>query len=212
MADDSRLQFRSKENRASAISHLSSLSEADLCHLKKIITREISKRKVLKIGENRTNTINSSFGFYKAIKGLNRSVCSRMSKIDLLFSQDWSHLFKSQNEDKKYYVYFHLDPTVFSKAFSAHYGCKSGIPFYVGKGCGARAFDLNRNQGHGTAIRQILDKGYTKEEIVIIAYQDLTESQALEIESKLIYLFGSIYERGRKDAYLLNLDIPARPF
>ena len=59
-------------------------------------------------------------------------------------------------------------------------------------------------------IKEALDKGYEKKDIVKIVFSGLTESKALEIESKLILFFGSIYER-KKGASLYNLDIPSRP-
>mgnify|MGYP000373087046 CR=1 FL=1 len=59
-------------------------------------------------------------------------------------------------------------------------------------------------------IKEALDKGYEKKDIVKIVFSGLSERKALEIESKLILFFGSIYER-KKGASLYNLDIPSRP-
>lgn len=212
MPPETRRFFCSKANRDQAKLHLSMMSEADLNHLLKIVKREIALRKSSKASSSEADTINPSFGFFQKLKGLSQHLDSRLNKLEPLLKQDWSHLYKCSGTDKKYYVYFHLDPTVKSKKFSSIYGCKSGIPFYVGKGSGMRAYDLKRNQGHGAAIKQLISKGYTKSEICLIAYSGLTEAKALEIEAKLIYLFGSIYQRDRKNSILLNLDIPITPF
>jgi hypothetical protein len=86
-----------------------------------------------------------------------------------------------------------------------------GVPFYVGKGCGQRAWDLKRNEGHGVELRQLLAKQHTPEQIVHLIRENLTERAALEIESKLVYFFGTKFERTRQ-GMLVNLDIPKRPF
>jgi hypothetical protein len=84
------------------------------------------------------------------------------------------------------------------------------MPFYIGKGTLSRAHDLERNQGHGIRIRQLLSEGYQKPQIVSVLSSRLSEAQAFELESKLIYFFGTIYEKSRK-GMLLNLDISLRP-
>lgn len=129
-----------------------------------------------------------------------------------LLEQDWSHLF-SGDPERKYYVYLHVSPNTKSIRF-IHEKCRiksNGLPFYVGKGCGNRAYDLNRNQGHGVILSQLQNKGYTGIEIVHIVKDKLTEAEAFELESKLIYFFGTRYEKGRK-GMLVNLDIPLKPY
>ena len=130
--------------------------------------------------------------------------------LDGLLDQDWSHLF-SGDDTPKYYVYVHYAPN--NKAVR-YVGEKavlrlSGLPFYVGKGVGDRAFDLKRNQGHGATIKELLLR-HKPNDIVSIIKDGLTEAQALELESKLIYFFGTRYESGRR-GLLVNLDIPKRP-
>ena len=61
-------------------------------------------------------------------------------------------------------------------------------PFYVGKGTGNRAFDINRNEGH-KKVRQYLDK-IGKEIQIVKIKENLTEGEALALESKLIDIFG----------------------
>lgn len=135
----------------------------------------------------------------------------RRKYLKCILAQDWSHLFPKCGGNPDFYVYVHVDPS--EKIFITDRnsgGNYKGNPFYVGKGTGNRAWDLKRNQGHGKKIQEVLGKGYGKENIVYIPFSNLTESKAYEIESKLIYFFGTIYE-GRKNATLYNLDIPKRP-
>jgi len=70
---------------------------------------------------------------------------------------------------------------------------------------------LKRNQGHGIELNQLLNRGNTPEQIVCIIKDGLSEAEALEIESKLIYFFGTKFERHRR-GILVNLDMPSRPF
>ena len=143
---------------------------------------------------------------------MERPCFTRSQYLKSLLKQDWSHLFpEKENSSSDYYVYIHTDPS--DKVFVTDVdsgGNYCGMPFYVGKGIGNRAYDLKRNQGHGKKIKEVLDKGYEKKDIVKIVFSGLSESKALEIESKLILFFGSIYER-KKGASLYNLDIPPRP-
>lgn len=132
--------------------------------------------------------------------------------LDELLKQDWSYLFPGGDEDGRYYVYIHYQPNGrLTKFISPEIKLRiKGTPFYVGKGTGNRAFDLNRNQGHGEILRSIIKAGAKPDEVVAIVKDNLTESEALQLESKLIYFFGTRYERGRR-GLLVNLDIPPRP-
>ena len=136
----------------------------------------------------------------------------RLNDLDALMAQDWSHLFPDGDNEPKYYVYAHIYP---AKTKVKHEGAfpitLPGVPFYVGKGCGQRAWDLKRNEGHGVELRQLLAKQHTPEQIVHLIRENLTERAALEIESKLVYFFGTKFERTRQ-GMLVNLDIPKRPF
>lgn len=128
-----------------------------------------------------------------------------------LIDQDWNGLFAG-DEEEKYYVYLHVQPSGKRIEF-AHDGVSiktAGYPFYVGKGTALRAFDLNRNQGHGAILRQLVADGVPPNDIVFIVKDRMSEPAALALESKLIYFFGTRYEQGRK-GLLVNLDIPIRP-
>lgn len=133
--------------------------------------------------------------------------------LPALLSQDWTHLYSGGDPEKKYYVYCHVNPChsvfVARKDAGGNYG---GEPFYVGKGTGNRAFDLKRNQGHGKKIDELLRYGIPPERIVRIVFDGLTEAKAFEIEAKLIYFFGTIYDRAtKKMGILYNLEVPKVP-
>jgi len=129
-----------------------------------------------------------------------------------LISQDWSQIYGPRIGERIFYVYAHVDP---SKAVvvlpKKHGGSLGGTPFYIGKGCGDRAFNLKRNQGHGKKISQVIADGFEAIQIVKILFEGLTESEAFEIESKLIFFFGTVYEKSRKFGCLYNLDLPPTP-
>lgn len=146
------------------------------------------------------------------LPNMNEPCFSRRKYLKSLLDQNWSHLYPpTGNTDSDFYVYVHTDPSdkvfVTSDDCGGNYG---GLPFYVGKGRGNRAYDLKRNQGHGKKIKDVLSKGFDKDDIVKIVFSGLTEERAFEIESKLIYFFGTIYER-EQGSSLYNLDIPKRP-
>ncbi len=138
----------------------------------------------------------------------------QLKQLDDIMNQDWSNLFLGGDDKPKYYVYAHIYPFVKSNDFRNNGVFRldlPGTPFYIGKGCGVRAYDLKRNEGHGVELRQLVSNGCTSDQIVCIIQDGLTESAALEMESKLIYFFGTKFERDRR-GLLVNLDIPKRPF
>ena len=147
-----------------------------------------------------------------AVPGGHQSASSRSKYLEPLLLQDWSHLFHGGDTEERYCVYAHIDPRKERFATSPFAGGDyKGIPIYIGKGTIDRAFDLRRNQGHGKVLREIISAGYCEQDIVKVIMQDMTEARALEMESKLIYFFGTIYEKNRKRGTLTNLDIPKRP-
>ena len=135
----------------------------------------------------------------------------RINLLGRLLCQDWSGLFREEDLTAKYYVYAHIEPSVKHLIVNKRYGGPiKGVPFYIGKGTGDRAFDLKRNQSHGKKIDQLRNEGVRDADIVHVFRRCLTERQAFEMEAKLIYFFGTVYEGGR-DGTLLNLDISQRP-
>ena len=128
-----------------------------------------------------------------------------------IYNFDISCIYEDLNLDqsKNYYVYLHLDPTnpienntrKPKHLFYAAIGCKY-LPFYVGKGSNNRAYDLNRNELH-RKIRQRIRKSNNDVEVFILK-DNLTELEALCLESKLIDIMGlkAHYQYG----LLVNLD------
>lgn len=147
-----------------------------------------------------------------SLVGLGNEIHHGQKYLSCLLKQDWSDIYTGGDIENKYYVYAHVDPS--DKIFLATQdagGNYGGTPFYIGKGTGQRAYDLKRNQGHGKKIKSTLEKGFTPENIVKIVFENLSECKALEIEAKLIYYFGTVYQHDRKNGVLYNLDIPKTP-
>jgi hypothetical protein len=125
-----------------------------------------------------------------------------------IYDTDISNLYKHLKLDASpvYYVYTHSQPS--DKIAIGHNGISTFaatlgmdlVPFYVGKGTGNRAYDLNRNETH-RKVRQKLSL-YNLDISVKIIKENLTELEALMLESKLIDMFGLISQGGR----LVNLD------
>lgn len=137
-------------------------------------------------------------------------LCLKARYLPSLLAQDWSEIYQSDTEQGASYVYAHVDPA--GHCFVAPNGCGGnygGLPFYIGKGKGARAWDLKRNQAHGKKIDAALKAGFVASDIVKVIAESLSDSRALELESKLVYFFGTAYED--PPGPLVNLDIPRRP-
>jgi hypothetical protein len=113
------------------------------------------------------------------------------------------------DEGGEFYVYAHCDPTKSlnikdnpQHLFAATCLGLSHPPFYVGKGVGDRAFDLNRNEGH-RKVRSRLKKNNVDVQVVILK-KDLSEKSALYEEGRLIDIFG--LRLLKEKACLINLD------
>jgi len=191
------------------------LLELDLRVLPTEVLKRLQFESAKELGKRRASNDNSCREISASFPGLPNPkfvINNHADKyLKVLMNQDWSHLFDG-DEEEKYYVYIHLKPSSKKLTFICE-GLDlnlNGFPFYVGKGCGDRAWDLKRNQGHGAILRDLNLAGCTPSDIVHIVATEITEAKALEIESKLIYLFGTKYESDRKGV-LVNLDIPARP-
>ena len=140
-------------------------------------------------------------GSKKDINGLRFESCKR------IYDTDISDLYSELNLDAtpSYYVYAHCEPNKIAigkdgvTSWLATMGVDL-IPFYIGKGIGDRAYDLNRNETH-RKVRQRL-KEFNQDAQVRIIKDGLTELEALCLESKLIDIFGLMGKGGR----LVNLD------
>lgn len=194
---------------------LSELISGDIRKLPTDILRQLQFISQQELSKRRHAAGNDSRALASAFHGLphpNFVINSHVAPYYAeLLKQDWSGMFDGSDEER-FYVYAHIKPGG-KRLKLAHkdFGISlPGLPFYIGKGCGQRAYDLKRNQGHGAILKELESQGVRPKEIVHILFDGLAEAKALELESKLIYLMGTKYEQGRK-GLLVNLEIPPRP-
>ncbi len=144
-----------------------------------------------------------------------KDILSMFDACKRIYDSDISSIYNDLvlDSDRKYYVYAHLDtsrviivPKQFSnpsqggfKFFAASIGFDF-FPFYIGKGTGNRYLDAERNAPYQKIVKRLKCVG--KEPKIVKIKDGLTESEALQLESKLIDLFGlAVY-----DGVLTNLD------
>jgi hypothetical protein len=165
----------------------------------------------------RNQFVSSSKSLLKQVRNriIGKSLCGRTQED--LFLPEWDDVYKSDagSQEKKFYVYAHVRPhpgfMEIKTSPDQFAGLRiPGVPFYIGKGAGGRAYDLSRNDGHGAELRSLKKSGVSQDEIVFIIKDGLTESEALKLESKLIYILGTKYE-STTNGLLVNLDLPKRP-
>src|SRR5208282_78053 len=126
----------------------------------------------------------------------------------LIWNTDISSLYGALVLDTtpNYYVYAHLDScrkVLVERAGVTTFAATLGMPyfpFYIGKGTGDRWQDFNRNETH-RKVRERIAR-LSKAPIAIKLNDGLTEAQALQLEAKLIDIFGLITNGGK----LCNLD------
>jgi hypothetical protein len=167
---------------------------------------ELDRRKVPVNQYHRSRNFLKCFGRSK----INNHVIKNLNGI---LAEDWSYLFTGRS-DPLYCVYVHFDPSDDRKDH-VHFEQKPlkmhipGKPFFVGTGFYSQAYDITKDNDHGEQLRE-LAKTYKQHEFIHVIANKLTEPQALELESKLIFFFGTKNESTRK-GILRNLVIPARP-
>lgn len=195
-----------------------------LLDLKRSINLELKRRKE----KNNTHKNKKMEAMQKTIYGIDTNIhvlqpgilrlpqelmhtdhTQRLRYLPTLLGQDWSSLFDSESPHGDFYVYAHIDPNNKKTAMINDLGgIINGVPFYIGKGRLNRAYDFKRNQGHGLKLKTMAN--ISPEKIVHFFSKGMTEDTAFELESKLIYFYGTIYDKNCK-GILLNLDIGTRP-
>jgi hypothetical protein len=174
----------------------------DPSDLKRWISRLQKRRKSL-LGDYNPISFNGS-----------KQHCGKVMPIfDAMIGTCLDSIYSGLN-DNGYYVYFHCDPTkkldvrknLKHLILAQHFGLKNE-PFYVGKGKGGRAYELDRNDGHRKIRSKLIKQG--KDVEPIIAKADLLEMDALAIEAKIIDILGlkAFSEHG----LLVNLDEGVKP-
>lgn len=134
-----------------------------------------------------------------------------MAQLDArtaIINSDIPKIYENMKLDTSpvYYVYAHLDPTkqISPGRFGrGTFSCILGMthqPFYIGKGTGGRFSSLRRNETHKKRTDFIKSLGL--EPKVHIIKENLTEVEALMLESKLIDIYGLMANGGA----LSNLD------
>lgn len=140
-----------------------------------------------------------------------RPAQDRLHYLPHLLRQDWSGLFiGTRSGVANYYVYTHLNPQKEKYGVPSLDICMRGRPFYIGKGIGKRAWDLKRNEGHGRRLSALLKARWERSDLVQILQEGCVEQEALILEAKLIYFFGSMYELNTMGC-LFNLADHMRP-
>jgi len=178
-----------------------------LQYLKQIKYRDHKYKDIIE----EVNKINSELMLSLPIKVRKGTFYERLRYLPSLLNQDWTALFPvCDTSTCIYYVYAHVDQRHNKCVLEPLSIVLPGHPFYIGKGSGHRAWDLKRNQGHGKRIKSIRDSGYTDNSIVTIIAKNLDERDALCLEAKLIYFFGSMYDESINGC-LLNLADHIKP-
>lgn len=178
----------------------------DPSDLKKVISKLQKRRKLVlrELGYDEVKFHGSKFNMgalYPLMEGIyNTDLSSIYNKVDTTTSN--------------YYVYVHCNPfiPIDVRRDIRHYflAVNFGLayePFYVGKGVGDRWRDLNRNDSHRKIRGKILSQN--QDIISIKVVENITESKALEIESKLIDLLG--LKALTSEGLLVNLDEGENP-
>lgn len=182
---------------------------------------ELNKTKIYEVNWNDEKEITRLYQIFKCrMLEFNKSKVPRKLAKKIIFdccnkiyNTDISDIYKNIKLDENpiYYAYVHLDTTkrisvltdkskVNGRTAFAYSLGMDYLPFYVGKGTGDRCYDTNRNETHRKIKHKIYE--YNKEIKIIKIKENITEKEALCIESKLIDIFGLVPYEG----YLTNLD------
>lgn len=169
---------------------------------------------LLKSCQKRRDQLRAQTGYQAVIfNGKEKNIKKYSHILDHIFDCDINDIFQQEtlSQDKKFYVYAHCDPRhpLIAKSFDikdifllTKFPFLKFKPFYIGKGTDDRFIDFNRTGVHRKIRTEITKIG--KEIIPIKLAENLTEIEALSLESKLIDLLGLISLS--KNGQLANLD------
>lgn len=168
--------------------------------IKKVISRLQKRRKKLL----------RSLGYDEVyFNGSKHNMDTLLPLMEGILATDLSSLYPTSTSQESFYVYVHCNPLVpldvrnnikhllLASRFRLTY-----TPFYVGKGMGDRYLKLKRNDSHRKIRTSILKKG--SDVVATKIAEDLMESEALQLESKLIDILG--LSSLSKHGMLVNLD------
>ena len=152
-------------------------------------------KKVISNLQNRRKTVLREIGYIPiSFNNTKFNVTSILPILESLYS---CPLPENMDEtDNSYYVYFHCNPleplnvknNLKHLFLAITFPELRHVPIYVGKGKDKRAYDLLRNDSHRKIRSQVLK--FNKDLEVVIVHKNLTNSQSLNYESKLIDILG----------------------
>ena len=120
-----------------------------------------------------------------------------------LLDQDWSYLWSGGDPDKKYCVYVCSDPLAPSFKFGRKLGGRIPLPFFIGYLKEGLVWVPDENSSCALKVKNLIAAGVTKEKILTTLITGVSETQAIELEAKLVYFFGTVHDIGNK-GILLN--------
>jgi len=148
------------------------------------------------------NQLKSAAGCLRPVSK-NKDYKRKFEAANAIWDCDISSIYESVrlSDERKFYVYAHCDSSKPIRAgahpvstFLASLGAEFN-PFYIGKGAGDRALNMNRNGLHRKVKQRIQDSGHRV--VPVIMRDGLTELEALMLESKLIDIIGVSGKSGR---------------
>jgi len=168
---------------------ISKMGLEDLKTMKQAISREIK-------GRTKETRRQQFLGLKMDLQAMGINVGrfkDRSNIVRFIIDSDWSvETYRSHSdEDKDYYVYIHQDLTRKYSNISEYLSCIEYRPFYIGKGKELRAWQFtDRSKAHKRHVKANIEIGSNRDDTVYIFKEGLTENEALELEAKLIFMFG----------------------
>lgn len=168
------------------------------------------KKLNVQVGKRRREILRSLGYDEVCFNGSKYNMASIIPAFEAIYGTDLAGVYGTPSGPRDYYLYFHCDPskplTVANNVkhyfLATRFPSLTHEPFYVGKGISGRYLDLTRNEGHRKIRTKILASG--AEVIAVKALENLTEAEALAVESKMIDVLG--LKTYSPHGLLVNLD------